>query len=146
MYTPVYKNIYLGLGYRVLFDDFGPGQTSSGERTYDRLSQYFYMPVGTTIYANDGSRAKLQFNYLIGGAQTSYLTQVPGYLNDPKNTQETGYGLDLAYTPRSSNWEAYLRYWNIKQSDFISCRTTSGTSLCYEPDNNTFEIGVRYAF
>ncbi len=147
MYTPVNGNVYVGLGYRRLFDDFGPGRTTTNAGTYDRLSQYFYLPVGTVFKAADNSHIKLQFNYFISGKQTSYLTQVSsGYYNDLDNTQDSGYGLDFSYTAPKGNWEAYLRYWNIGDSDISAFSTSLGTGYGYEPKNNTVEIGVRATF
>jgi hypothetical protein len=144
--TPVYQNFYLGLGYRRLIDDFGPGTTSTGLQTYDRISQYFYVPVGVVVQGNDGSSTKLQYNYLMYGHQISYLSQVGGYLNDLHNTQSSGYGLDLAYTSKGGKWEAYIRYWKIGHSDYVPALTINGPGSAYEPENNTVEIGARVAF
>lgn len=144
--TPAYHNVYLGLGYRRLLDDFGPGTTSTGLGTYDRSSTYIYLPIGVILQGNNRSGTKLQFNYLLYGHQISYLSQVGGYLHDIHNTQNSGYGLDLAYTPTKGQWEAYLRYWNIRDSDYVVARTFSSSGYGYEPENSTIEIGARFAF
>jgi len=145
VYTPVGRNFYLGLGYRRLFDDLGPGASTTGALGYDRLSQYFYLPLGYVINFNDGGSFKYQYNLFIEGSQTSYLTQA-GYLNDPENTQSSGYGLDVSYLPASGNWEGYVRYWYIDTSDLVACNTSQTTGLCYEPQKETIEIGFRVPF
>jgi len=146
LYAPVLGNVYAGLGYRRLLDDFGPGRTSTNAATYDRLSQYFYLPIGAVLKVADGASTKLQFNYFIKGRQISYLTQVSGYYNDADNTQDSGYGVDLSYTAPKGNWEAYIRYWNIGSSDLVLVRSSGGSSYVYEPKNNTIEIGIRASF
>ena len=148
IYTPLYKSVYAGLGYRRLFDNLGPGNTSTGAGGYDRLSQYFYVPVGVITKFSTGDSFKTQYNWFLRGKQISYLTQVSGYGNDPENTQKSGYGLDFAYTPAKGGWELYFRYWRIKDSDSVNIYRTNGTlyGTGTEPLNNTKELGVRFAF
>jgi hypothetical protein len=146
VYTPLNSKLYVGLGYRHLLDDFGPGLTSTNYATYDRVSQYFYIPVGAILKADNASLMKAQFNYLVGGRQTSYLTQVGGYYNDAVNKQYSGYGLDFSVTTPKADWEFYLRYWNIGRSNLAQISTSTGARSAYEPNNNTVEIGVRKSF
>jgi len=60
--------------------------------------------------------------------------------------QNSGYGLDLAYTPTKGRWEAYVRYWNIRDADYVVAHTFSSSGYGYEPENSTIEIGARFAF
>ena len=61
---------------------------------------------------------------------------------DLENTQKNGWGLDLSYTPKESNWEIFAKYWNIDDST----TNTAGSTTGLEPHNVTYEIGVKYAF
>ena len=56
---------------------------------------------------------RFQYNYFIEGEQTSYLTNVPGYLNDIVNTQDSGSGFEVEYKFDNS-WAIYLRSLNIE--------------------------------
>jgi hypothetical protein len=146
VYTPLTSKLYVGLGYRHLLDDFGPGLTSTNYATYERLSQYLYLPIGAVLKAENDTLMKVQFNYFVGGRQTSYLTQVIGYYNDAINKQDSGYGLDFSVTTPKADWEFYLRYWNIGRSNLVQISTSTGARSAYEPNNNTVEIGVRKSF
>jgi len=141
LYTPIAGNFYAGLGYRRLLDDLGPGVSSTGALGYDRLSQYFYLPVGYLFNLEGGGNIKAQYNLFIEGLQTSYLTQA-GYPFDPEKTQTSGYGFDLSYQAPSADWQAYARYWYIDNSEYVYM---SGL-WWVEPQNETIEIGVRIPF
>ena len=112
-----------GFGYRRLFDNFGPGSTSTSARTFDRMSEYFYAPLGYNIRNTDGSNLKLQFNFFVKGQQTSYTSQVPGNLTDLVNDQNEGFGFDVSYANPEGSWEVYYRYWSVENSE-ISPRVT----------------------
>ena len=145
-YYPISGAFFAGLGYRHLFDNFGPGSTSTSAGTYDRLSTYFYAPLGYNLRNDDGSNIKLQYNYFISGQQTSYISQVPGYLTDLVNDQKKGFGFDVSYTNPEGSWETYYRYWSIEDSEMSSGVTIAGIIYGYEPKNKTSEIGLRYRF
>ena len=136
--------IFGGFGYRWLYDDWGGKVSSTGAYAYDRQSRYWYLPMGIVI-ANNNSGWRFQYNYFIEGEQTSYLTNVPGYLNDIVNTQDSGNGFEVEYKFDNS-WAVYLRSWDIDDSDLRVIRTTSGNSLGYEPKNETVEFGLTIFF
>jgi len=142
---PLPENFYLGLGYRHLYDylsDFGAGG-------YDRRNQLLYVPVGYVLNNKDGSAAKFQFNYLIEGQQISYFSQRSdsgGGFADLKNKQKDGWGLDLSYTPKESNWEIFAKYWNIGDSTTNTSTGSRWITTGLEPHNVTYEIGVKLAF
>jgi len=137
-------NIYAGLGYRYLFDKV------SGQGSYNRYNQLFYLPVGYGLKMADGSNAKFQFNYLIRGNQESDLSNVNAAYPNVNNRQNNGWGLDISYVPVDSQWEIYGKYWNIDQSKGVSGTVTvhghtySGT--VWEPHNQTYEIGFKHTF
>ena len=130
------QSFFAGLGYRQLYDNWGGKQSSTGHWSYDRKSQYLYVPIGSMVYMENGGHFKSQFNYLIGGKQTSYLGGLSGYA-DTTNTQKSGWGVELEYAPLE-NYAMFVRHWNIEDS-------TVNNGL-YEPSNTTTEIGVKYAF
>lgn len=142
---PLPENFYAGLGYRHLYDYL----SDAGANGYDRLNQLLYIPVGYILNNKDGSAAKFQFNYLIEGKQTSYLSQMSintGGYADLENTQKNGWGLDLSYTPKESNWEIFAKYWNIDDSTINTATGSRNSTTGYEPHNVTYEIGVKLAF
>jgi hypothetical protein len=137
---PIANSFYAGLGYRYLYDylsDYGAGG-------YDRQNQLVYLPIGYVLNSID-STTKFQFNYLIEGEQKSYLSDISGYA-DLTNKQKDGWGLDVSYAPKKSSWELFAKYWNIDDS---TINTSTGTSFIItglEPHNETYEVGVKFAF
>jgi len=148
IYSPVYEGLYVGLGYRALYDDSGGTTTSTGARTYDRLSQYLYVPMGSLQRLQSGASLKTQVNVFLAGRQTSYFTDISSYRNDVQNKQTSGYGLDISYSAPSGGWEVFGRYWRIAESNTAALYTASGSlyGYMYEPRNNTFEVGARFGF
>ena len=134
---PLPKNFYIGAGYRYLMDylsDYGTGG-------YDRENELFYIPVGYIQNIADGTSIKYQYNYLIEGTQTSHTTDL-GYNSDLDNKQDSGFGVDIAYQPNKSDYELFVKYWHIDDSDW---NTVQGLTAM-EPDNTTWEIGLKWAF
>ena len=80
-FTPI-----IGLGYRWLYDDSGGETSSTRALGYDRQSQYLYIPVGGIFDFGEDIKIKSQFNYLIAGRQTSYLSDIAGF-SDVENDQ-----------------------------------------------------------
>ena len=139
---------YIGLGYRDLLDDSGFKRSSTNHIGYDRLSQYYYLPIGGIWYINDKYSLKSQYNHFLEGKQTSFLNEVlPNtYSVNPINTQRLGYGIDLTLRAKlNSKWSTYgfFRYWNIEDSDLTSC---SPLIYCMEPKNQTHEIGAGISY
>ena len=139
---------YIGLGYRDLLDDSGYKTSSTNHLGYDRLSKYYYVPIGAIWYISDSLSLKSQYNYFIEGKQISYLNEIlPNvYTVNPENTQRIGYGIDLTLRSKlNSKWSTYgfFRSWNIEDSDAVSC---SALIYCYEPKNQTNEIGAGISY
>ena len=143
-------NIFAGLGYRHLFDDWGGVQSSTGAWGYDRTSQYVYLPVGMINYLENSGYFKAQYNYLISGQQTSSLGYLSGTDYDLKHDQESGYGYSLEYAP-NKNYSLFLRYWKIEDSKIVTYTGSvgcNGSPPCstLEPVNDTLELGVKVLF
>jgi len=146
-----YFTPFLGLGYRWLYDDSGGKTTSTGFSSYDRRSQYFYLPVGLLYQVTGAFRVKTQFNWLLYGQQTSYLSDISGY-GDVKNDQKSGWGVDTTLDYRLTERlgvHAFFRYWTIEDSE-VAVGFFNGVAAftALEPQNTTVEsgIGISYKF
>ena len=139
---------YIGLGYRNLLDDSGYKTSSTNHLGYDRLSKYYYVPIGAIWYISDSLSLKSQYNYFLEGKQISFLREIlPNtYSVNPENTQRLGWGIDITLRSKINNkWSTYgfFRSWNIEDSDLVSC---SSLTYCYEPKNKTHEIGAGISY
>jgi len=130
-------NVFTGLGYRTLYDDWGGKKSSTGHWSYDRESKYVYLPIGYIDYLENNGYFKIQYNYLLEGKQTSYAGYLGGSHRDTINTQNSGYGFDVEYSP-DLNYSVFLRYWDIEDSNVVN--------NIYEPNNTTVELGYKYLF
>ena len=139
----------IGLGYRWLYDDSGGKTSSTGALGYDRQSQYFYMPAGGIFDLDQGIKIKGQFNYLITGKQTSFLSDVEGF-SDVENDQSSGWGVDFTVDYKitdNTSFYSFYRYWNIEKSD-TSVGSFPGVLIfeAFEPANKTTEAGIGIAY
>jgi hypothetical protein len=113
---------------------------------YDRESNYLYVPVGFKWDRSCENGWSLGFNaefdLLVVGAQTSYLSDIG--LTDVVNTQESGYGYraSVRLQHKSKNWilivEPFFRYWDIDRSEI----EYEFFGAVFEPANETTEIGL----
>ena len=102
---------YIGLGYRDLLDDSGFKTSSTNHLGYDRLSKYYYLPIGAIWYISDSLSLKSQYNYFLEGKQISFLNEIlPNiYTVNPENTQRLGWGIDLTLRSKlNSKWSNYV--------------------------------------
>ncbi len=136
-----------GIGYRFLFDDLR-GTTSTGRVGYRRESQYLYAPMGLNPRLRLDSESRLslsaEYDYLIAGTQTSYLTDVNAGYGDIVNQQNGGYGARGSLMYETSSWGLgpFFNYWNINQST-----TNCGITRCgFEPHNQTMEYGLQLRY
>ena len=139
---------YIGLGYRDLLDDSGFKTSSTNHLGYDRLSKYYYLPIGAIWYISDSLSLKSQYNYFLEGKQISFLNEIlPNiYTVNPENTQRLGWGIDLTLRSKlNSKWSTYgfFRSWYVEDSDAVSC---SALIYCREPKNQTHEIGAGISY
>jgi hypothetical protein len=142
---------YTGLGYRNLFNDLR-GTTSQNAIGYRRDSQYLYLPVGITprFRVTDNSRISTNFEYdwLVQGWQTTYLSDTSASEHDVVNKQHSGYGLRGSVMYEVASWAIgpYFSYWNIDQSSVKFTNTSACRFGCVEPSNETFELGLQATY
>ena len=91
---------------------------------------------------------KSQYNYFLEGKQTSFLNEVlpSTYSVNPEKIQRNGWGIDVTLRSKlNDRWYTYgfFRTWNIEDSDVVSC---SALIYCYEPRNQTNEIGAGISY
>ncbi len=145
---------YAGLGYRYLNDDSGGMTTSTGAKGYERESNYFYLPIGVEALARMGKGwsfgAALEYDLFLWGRQVSHLSDANLGLSDIENEQNDGYGwrgsIRLRKKGRSKEYaiEPFIRYWDIKQSDYQYVLYNGVVwGYGYEPKNNSRELGLR---
>lgn len=146
---------YVGLGYRYLFNDLR-GVSSTGALGYRRKSEYTYLPVGVTHYIKLESQAKLlttlEYDYLISGQQTTYISDAISLIADQVNKQRNGYGIRGSVYYEKNNWSfgPWFQYWNINQSASTSATVTllgvTYNAVFWEPKNKTTETGLRLGY
>jgi len=146
---------YFGIGYRYVFDDLR-GATSTGAIGYRRENRTLYIPVGVTHRLGLESSARLsttlEFDYLVEGKQKSTITDATALVPDQTNTQHHGYGIRASMSYEKGNWSfgPWLHYWHIDQSETTSATVTvlgtTFTTLFFEPENETTEMGFRVGY
>ena len=150
---------YLGFGYRYLVNDGSKVDSSS----YKRVSQYYYMPIGTKIYKSFGGFAISltgEFDWLLYGEQASKLGNIIPELESDYlyNSQTKGFGarfgvkVEIPLTQKVGLFiEPYYRMWKIQNSRLATSEVTqSGNTYHWwygipiiEPFNTTRERGIR---
>ena len=142
---------FTGLGYRLLYE-FGNGRKSTtGALGYDRLSRYFYIPVGLGFSFAAGGwviRPSAEYDFLVRGQQSSYLSQAGAV--DVTNQQNHGYGLrgTLLFEYGPVAFGPFIRYWNIGESKPAFFGAGGFEFVGVEPHNKTIEAGgtLRFRF
>ncbi len=142
----------VGLGYRWLYDDGGGSTSSTGHSSYDRQSEYLYLPLGAIYNPSkfDKWRIKGQFNLFLDGQQTSYASDISAGFNDLVNDQSDGWGIDFNIDYNlgdNATIYGFARHWDIGKSE-IGTLTYAGLVSWYawEPANTTTEIGVGLSY
>lgn len=141
---------FAGLGYRYLYNDLR-GTTSTGAVGYQRVSSYFYLPLGITArFALGGSwviAPTVEYDFFIRGEQVSYLSDTGLGYADANNSQDDGYGYRISLMAEKGAWAIgpWMQYWSIEESDTVPVGL--GTSV-FEPRNQTREYGLdlKYRF
>jgi hypothetical protein len=148
---------YAGIGYRLLYEAQSGRTTDRGFAAYDRLSQYFYVPLGLRFSMRLGDwvlRPSAEYDWFIHGIQKSYisgLAAAPGVVaqRDLTNQQETGYGARaelLVDAPQSwgpISFGPFIRWWVIGGSRPSTVPASGGfVIIATEPHNNTLEAGA----
>lgn len=135
---------YVGLGFRHLFNDLR-GRTSTGASGYRRESDYTTLPIGVihkmTLSSQSQLHTTLEYSPLLRGRQEVKLTDSNPLTPDVSLRQRSGYGLRLGTMVRYQTWSVgpTLTVWRVKQSE------SGGTPAVFEPQNSTYEFGVKAA-
>lgn len=145
---------YGGFGFRYLNNDSGGRQSTTGAYGYERVSNYFYLPVGVEtlhqITPYWKIAANLEWDIFLYGEQTSYLSDVTSGYPDPENDQYRGYGIrgSTRITKEGESvdlfFEPFFRYWRIHDSEVTRAVGNTYAVSGLEPDNNTTEYGVKF--
>ena len=151
---------YIGLGYRYKADDGSDLVSEQNGKLRKRLSQYWYIPVGSrlTYDFNDRWFMKLmaEYDWFISGRQFSYFTDGT-YPSPHIFKQKNGWGakgellMGHRFDKVSVAFGPYVNYWKIaKSKDVLSSKNDEMglpmTGTRHEPDNITKEIGVKLNF
>lgn len=131
-------DIYAGFGTRYLYDNWGIGKTSTNHHTYDRSSTYNYAFTTFTHNFQNKKTLKIKVKKLIEGQQKIFISHVPGYQNT-KMDQRHGFGIETEWT-LTDELKLFTEYWSVGRSS----TDTNGYGIA-EPQNTTFQIGIRYA-
>lgn len=145
---------YGGFGFRYLNNDSGGQQTTTGAYGYERVSNYFYLPLGVEavnqLTPHWRIASNLEWDIFLYGEQTSYLSDVDSDYPDLENDQDRGYGIrgSTRITKEGKSvslfFEPFFRYWRIHDSE-VETAIGNGVVLAgFEPDNNTTEYGVKF--
>ncbi len=137
---------YIGIGYRYLNDNSAGKITSRGASGYERESNYYYSPVGvmfdTKEAAGWSTATTVEYDIFWWGKQISHLSDAGPSYGDIENRQKRGYGWrgSIAFQKKADVFdysiEPFLRYWNIKDSQF--------SGIWYEPANHSTEYGINF--
>ena len=151
---------YVGLGYRYKSDDGSDAVCDKGRKLYKRLSQYWYIPVGSRLTYDFTERwfikAMAEYNWFISGRQFSYFTDGT-YPSPSVNKQKSGWGakgellVGHRFDKVSIAFGPYMNYWKIgKSKEVMSYKKDEWggilTGPAWEPRNVTKEIGVKLNF
>jgi hypothetical protein len=148
---------YTGLGFRYLYDD-NRGLTTTDKFGYRRENELVYLPLGVSprlpLSANSRLTSDLEYDAVLHGWQTSYLSD--GGTGDPDitNQQHSGYGLRANVMYEMFNWSVgpFLNYWDIDTSSSKIFHSPTGdacgafTCVGTEPADHTIEVGVQFKY
>ncbi len=151
---------YLGIAYRSLRNG-EDGEVDYGGVTgwsYQRTSNYLFMPIGSTLVLEAGDVFRLslntEFDWLLRGTQSSHTNRFVN-TNVATNHQNKGFGLRASVKAEFDVKgvgifvEPFWRYWKIQNSDpfYYGHYTEDGgfivTGYLLEPFNITREYGIR---
>ncbi|MCG8343984.1 MAG: hypothetical protein MI685_02345 [Chlorobiales bacterium] len=150
---------YTGFAYRRKKNNAGGLVSTSGALGYDRVSNYYYTPLGIAFAADLDKGwsigGSVEYDLFWNGTQKSRFGELHPLNSDLVNDQDDGYGLRASLRVAGKLDETFFlalepfwRYWNIGRSkqgiydeynDFLG-RAVRKTG--YEPANSTSEIGL----
>lgn len=136
--------LFLGLGYRYLFDrGYGTG-------FYTRTGTYLYAPVGLVLTHNEYV-FDAEANFFIFGQMQSNLSEANSTYGDVLHKQQAGVGYTLTASRKIEFWgrqplaSLYFESWNIDKSDIVELYINGAPSgkFFIEPSNYTQIFGVK---
>lgn len=152
---------YVGVGYRYKSDDGSDLVSEQNGKLYKRLSQYWYVPLGSRLTYDFTDlwfvKAIAEYDWFVSGRQFSYLTDGT-YPSPIVNKQKSGWGakgellIGHHFNKVSVAFGPYMNYWKIaKSKDVMRSIIVAGyprpfTEPFREPRNITKEIGVKLNF
>jgi hypothetical protein len=125
-----------GVGYRYLFHHWKNRVTTTGGKGYDREQDYTYIPILAELKSEKG-KLKIEFDHIIDGTNTSYLSQASASSLDTDFKNDNGFMFKTSFEIENNGItiEPYYEFLAIEESDLV------GGSK--EPSNITNEIGFR---
>ncbi len=132
---------HIGLGFRHLHNDL---RTNDIRQGYRRDSRYTYLPLGLTHKTHfQGEKTvatTLQYLHLIRGNQKASLADQNPFAQNVSLLQPSGYGWRMEVMLNTRDWMfgPTISYWNIDQSQ------TGGAMQVFEPQNRTYELGMKF--
>jgi hypothetical protein len=144
-------SFYGGLGVRTLKVD-SRGYTTTGHLGYRRTSEYLYMPLGLVHRFRIGNAARwstiLEYDHLLQGTQTSYLSDIQGYDSDLKNQQFKGRGTRMSMAYETAQWSlgVFYQVWDVADSERGALVIGNTISVGLEPHNIAKEVGAQLRF
>ena len=146
-----YLSPYLGLGYRVQYDNPGNKNTSFGLPMFDRELEYFYWPIGIKLslpYGTVTFKPSAEYDFLIDGNATNYTKGIQGIQNNVSNNLSSGSGfrvnIDTEVQTEAGplTFGPFVRYWSVRASDLAPINLAGQTvAFAFEPINHTWEAG-----
>jgi hypothetical protein len=155
----VYIMPYAGIGYRYQNTDPSANGsiTTTGHYLKEQEVHYLYLPLGiktgVMLLSNWAVEVTAEFDVFLDGTQKSFFNNINTHLDDVEEDLSDGYGFrgSIAFIQRTPVFdlsiEPFIRWWDIDNSKNTS--VVCNTSFCargFEPDNETYEVGVRFGF
>ena len=147
--TPGFKfeggyHLYAGLGYRLKTDS----PIYSNSASYKRQSQYLYLPFGVKVPSKlfeIDTVPYFEYDLFLMGKQVSGATS---NLGQSVNRQSNGFGLKtgVAFVIDAFELTPFIHYWHINDSDISWTQYKNGVMPMIEPENTTWEIGIKATY
>ena len=146
-----YLSPYLGLAYRVLYDNPGSKTTSFGLPMFDRELEYFYWPIGVKLSMPFGTvtfKPSAEYDFLIDGNVTNFTSGIQGIQNNVSNNLSSGSGFRANFDTEVQTeagpltFGPFVRYWSVRASDLAPINLQGQTvAFAFSPINHTWEAG-----
>jgi len=142
---------FLGLGYRVGYDDSGGNTTTTGNPTVSRLTQYLYWPIGFGLSFPTGSmtfKPSFEYDFLIDGNVRAETSGVAGIGDNLSNNLAHGSGYRINFDTEVQtetgklSFGPFVRYWSVRVSDLATIDSDGrAVAFAFEPISHSWEAG-----